>query len=270
MLDAKLIDKEEQLKELLRSYKSLAVGFSSGVDSTYLLDVAHEVLGDNVIAITGTAVICPESETKEANEFCIEKNIRQYEASFDALSIEGFKNNPPNRCYICKKALFSKIISIAHTQNITNVAEASNMDDNNDYRPGMMAIKELNILSPLRAVGLTKEEIRLLSKERHLKTYNKPSFACLASRFVYGETIDATKLKMVEKSEELLKEYGFKQFRVRIHQNLARIEILPSEFSLIMEESLRDNIYKSLIDLGFKYVSLDLKGYRTGSMNEVL
>lgn len=262
--------KQENLKELIKSYGKLAVAFSSGVDSTYLLKVAHDVLGDNVIAITVTSHSFPQREAREADEFCKSNGIKQFVVASDELAIEGFRDNPPNRCYICKREIFTKILSVAKANGIDVVAEASNMDDNGDYRPGHIAIKELGIKSPLREAQLYKKEIRALSEELNLPTWNKPSFACLASRFVYGEPITAEKLDMVDKAEQLLMERGFRQFRVRIHGNLARIEVEPAEFDKIMQPELRETISKSLKEYGFAYVSLDLQGYRTGSMNETL
>ena len=258
------------LKEYLASLESVAVAFSGGVDSTFLLKVAHDVLGDKAIAVTISSSLIPERELEEAKKFCSENKIKQIICNVDELEIEGFKNNPPNRCYICKKHLFTKILSIAKENNIANVVEGSNVDDLGDYRPGLKAIEELEIKSPLRFAGLHKSEIRTLSKELGLNTWDKPSFACLASRFVYGEMISEEKLKTVEKSEELLMSLGFRQFRVRVHGKLARIEILPEDFEKILQNEMREKIYDNLKNFGFSYVTLDLKGYRTGSMNETL
>ena len=186
------------------------------------------------------------------------------------MEVEEFQKNPENRCYICKKDLLSQIKEIAAKQNIKAVAEGSNMDDNGDYRPGLLAVAELGILSPLRKVLLTKSEIRLLSKEMGLPTFSKPSFACLASRFVYGETITKEKLAMVDKGEQLLLDMGFKQVRVRIHGMMARIEVLPEEFDRLMQEENRERIVRSFKEYGFTYVTMDLLGYRMGSMNETI
>ena len=263
-----LNEKYEKLKNYLMSLESVAVAFSSGVDSTLLLKIAHDVLGDKAIAITASSMSFPKRELDEAKNFCEKNGIKQIIFSSEELDIDGFKNNPKNRCYICKKELFTKILEIAKDNNIKNVVEGSNLDDLGDYRPGLQAIQELDIKSPLRASELTKKEIRELSQNFGLKTWDKPSFACLASRFVYGEEITREKLKMVGTAEELLMNLGFKQFRVRIHGKIARIEILPEDFEKILQEKTREKIYDELKKLGFSYVTLDLKGYRTGSMNE--
>ena len=263
-------DKYENLKAYLLELGSVAVAFSSGVDSTFLLKVAHDVLGDKAIAITASSTLFPQRELKESSAFCKAENIRQVIFVVDELAIEGFSNNPANRCYLCKHSLFTKIKEIAAKNNIDYVVEGSNMDDNGDYRPGLKAIAELDIKSPLRHAGLYKQDIRDLSKELGLPTWNKPSFACLASRFVYGETITEDKLSMVDRAEELLRAKGFEQFRVRIHDMIARIEILPAEFEKIIQPATREEIVSKLKEYGFKYVSLDLQGYRTGSMNESL
>ena len=252
-----MAEKIRILKDYLASLESVAVAFSGGVDSTLLLKVAHDVLDNgaanskNVIAVTVSSNFIPVRELEEAKKFCEENKIPQIICEVDTLKIEGLKNNPKDRCYICKKNIFTKILSIAKENNISNVIEGSNLDDLGDYRPGLKAIEELGIKSPLKFAGLTKSEIRELSQKFNLPTWNKPSFACLASRFVYGEEITNEKLKMVENAEELLKSLGFNQFRVRIHDNIARIEILPEDFSRIIQEELRTKIYTSLKKLGY-------------------
>ena len=262
--------KKQKLEQYLRDLGSVAVAFSSGVDSTFLLKVAKDVLGEKAIAVTAKSCSFPNRELKGAEAFCEKEGIRQIVFESDELSIEGFRENPKNRCYICKNTLFRKIIEVASAEGIENVAEGSNLDDNGDYRPGLIAVAELGIKSPLRYAGLTKEEIRSLSKEMDLPTWDKPSFACLASRFVYGETISEEKLKMVEKAEQLLLDLGFRQLRVRVHGNIARIEVLPEEIGKLVDEKVRHTVYNTLKSLGFDYVTMDLAGYRTGSMNETL
>ncbi len=261
--------KLHNLKEYLRSLGRVAVAFSSGVDSTFLLKVAHDVLGDDAVAVTATLCSFPKREFDEAASFCAANGIKQITVVSNELDIPEFRKNPTNRCYLCKSALFKKIISLAKENGIEYVCEGSNVDDMGDYRPGMKAVAELGIKSPLRECGLSKDEIRALSKEMNLPTWDKPSFACLASRFVYGEEINEKKLSMVEKAEQFLLDMGFKQFRVRIHgENLARIEVLPAELEALL--SKREEVTKHLRELGFAYVTMDLQGYRTGAMNEVI
>ena len=216
------------------------------------------------------SALFPERELREAREFCEREGIRHLELSVQELEIEGFRQNPPNRCYLCKRELFERILRVAAENRLAAVAEGSNLDDEGDYRPGLLAVAELHVESPLRQVRLSKEEIRFLSRELGLSTWGKPSFACLASRFVYGETITEEKLAMVEKAERLLLDSGFYQARVRIHGTIARIEVLPEELGKLLEEKLRAEIAERLRDYGFSYVTVDLQGYRTGSMNETL
>lgn len=263
-------DKYLDLQEYLKSLGSVAIAFSSGVDSTFLLKVAHDVLGDKVIAVTASSCSFPERELKEAKQFCEENGITHVICKSEELEIEGFRHNPKNRCYLCKHELFEKILQIAKEHGLNAVAEGSNMDDNGDYRPGLIAVRELGIKSPLRHAELNKGEIRELSKELGLPTWDKQSFACLSSRFVYGETIDEKKLGMVDKAEQLLLDMGFHQVRVRIHGMMARIEVLPDEIGRLVEEKSRAEVVEKFTGYGFTYVTLDLKGYRTGSMNETL
>ncbi len=270
MITNELNDKYNNLKNYIKSLGSVIVAFSSGVDSTFLLKTAQDVLNDKVIAVTASSCSFPKRELNEAIEFCKKNNIKHFVIESEELDIDGFKNNPPNRCYLCKKELFTKIKKIAQENNTENIIEGSNLDDNGDYRPGLIAIKELDIKSPLRYAKLSKNDIRLLSKELNLNTYDKPSFACLASRFPYGEMITKEKLQMVERAEQFLLDLGFKQVRVRIHNLMARIEIEETEFEKLIQKHTRDEVVKKFQELGFTYISMDLKGYRTGSMNEVI
>lgn len=267
-----LEEKYKVLQEELRAMKSVAVAFSSGVDSTFLLAVAVDTLGkDHVMAVTASSCSFPERERKEAQEFCEKRGIRQVIVVSEELDIEGFRHNPKNRCYLCKHELFEKILAIAEENQLAAVVEGSNMDDNGDYRPGLRAVEELGIKSPLRASKLTKQEIRELSKRLNLPTWDKQSFACLASRFVYGETISEERLGMVDQAEQLLLDMGFHQVRVRIHgegeATMARIEVLPQEIAILVEAAKREKIYSYFKEIGFAYVTLDLGGYQMGSMN---
>ena len=263
-------EKFEKLKNYLSSLESVVVAFSSGVDSTFLLKTAHDVLGDKVIAVTAESCSFPKRELNEAKLFCQKEGIKHIVVESEELEIDGFCKNPVNRCYLCKKELFEKITEIAKENNIKNIVEGSNIDDNGDYRPGLQAVSELNIKSPLRYAELNKNEIRELSKKLELNTWDKQSFACLSSRFVYGEEITKEKLSMVDKAEQLLLDLGFHQLRVRIHGTIARIEVLPDEFPELIEEKNRLKIVTEFEKYGFTYITMDLKGYRTGSMNETL
>lgn len=263
-------EKLDKLKSYLKSLESVAVAFSGGVDSSFLLKVAFDVLGGNTLAVTAQSATYPEREFREAVEFVREHGIRHLVIVSEELEVEGFSDNPLNRCYLCKNELFTKIKEIARNNNIKYVAEGSNYDDLGDYRPGLKAVAELDIVSPLREAVLTKEDIRILSRDMGLKTWNKPSFACLSSRFPYGEKITREKLERVDKAEQFLIDLGFKQVRVRYHGDIARIEVYEEEIEKLIKQEMRRIIYSKFKEIGFTYTALDLKGYRTGSMNEAI
>ena len=262
--------KYEKLKGYLQDLGSVAIAFSSGVDSTFLLKCAHDVLGNKVIAVTARSCSFPKRELDEAAAFCKKEGIAHIICDSEELEIDGFSKNPPNRCYLCKQELFTKIWKVAKEHGIDHVAEGSNMDDNGDYRPGLIAVAELDVKSPLRYAELSKQEIRQLSKEMELRTWNKQSFACLSSRFPYGEEINIPRLTMIDKAEQFLLDMGFGQVRVRYHGKLARIETDADGFSIMLSLNNREKIHYAFKELGFTYITLDLLGYRTGSMNEML
>jgi uncharacterized protein len=264
----KIFEKKEILLNNLKQLGNLAIAFSGGVDSSFLLKCANDALGDRAIAVTACSSTYPQRECNEAKEFTKLYEIRHEIIVSEELDIESFKQNPPNRCYLCKNELFSKIEKVAASYGIKNIAEGSNLDDNNDYRPGLIAAKEHGVLSPLRQAGLTKDEIRQLSKEMGLKTWSKPSFACLSSRIPYGESITRQKLDVIDKAEQFLLDLGFNQVRVRHHGNIARLEVEVSEMQeVLINSEIINNAFKQL---GFIYITLDLAGYRTGSMNDTL
>lgn len=265
-----LHNKYRELLASLKSLKKAAVAFSGGVDSTFLLHACKEALGTDVIAVTARSLSFPQRELAEASAYAAEQGIEHIVVDSEELDIDGFSANPKNRCYLCKTELFTKIKAIADSRGISAILEASNSDDNGDYRPGLIAVKELGIHSPLRRFGFTKAEIRELSREQGLPTWNKPSFACLSSRFPYGESITPKRLQMIDRAEQYLLELGIRQVRVRFHDNLARIETEEEGFSLLLNPGIRSRVYEEFRKIGFTYVSLDLKGYRTGSMNETL
>jgi uncharacterized protein len=260
--------KYEKLKNNLKEMERVVVAFSGGVDSSFLLKVAHEVLGNNVLAITAKSSTYPEREFNEAMQFVAEYSIPHKVIVSEELEVEGFSENPLNRCYLCKKELFDKIKQIAMEEGYKFVAEGSNKDDLGDYRPGLQAISELGIVSPLKEAELTKNDIRILSKELGIKTWDKPSFACLSSRFPYGEKITAEKLQRVDKAEQFLIDLGFRQTRVRNHGDVARIEVEEENIEKFLDKKIREAVYTKFRELGYVHVALDLKGYRTGSMNE--
>lgn len=260
--------KFKRLRSILENLGELMVAFSGGVDSTFLVKAAYDILKDKAIAITARSSTYPEREFNEAVNYVETIGIKHIIIESEELDIEGFSLNPRNRCYFCKKELFSRIRKAADENGIKHIADGSNIDDLDDYRPGLLAHDELGILSPLKESGMSKEDIRILSRELKLPTWDKPSFACLASRFPYGQQITKEKLEMIDRAEQYLLDLGFRQVRVRHHGEIARIEIAPAERSKFFNAEMMDKVHVEFAEIGFKYTALDLKGYRTGSMNE--
>jgi len=268
-----LVDREQKLqklKSILRSYGSVLVAFSGGVDSTFLLKVAVDTLGDRAVAFTEASPLHHSWELTEASELAQKFGVRQVVHGSDELGSPEFAANPPDRCYLCKKSIFSGALQIAAELGLAQVIDGSNVDDLQEYRPGRTALEELGVKSPLVAAGLSKIDIRALSQNLGLSTWNRQSLACLASRFPYGTTITTQRLKQVESCETFLRSEGFSVFRVRYHGETARIEVVAEDILRLTVPPLREKVVAHFKTAGFNYVCVDLQGFRSGSMDELL
>ncbi|WP_455537916.1 ATP-dependent sacrificial sulfur transferase LarE [Terrisporobacter sp.] len=262
-----LEDKLNNLKKELKKMGKVAIAYSGGVDSNFLLKVAKDTLGENVVAITINAMMHSSREIKESNNYAKEYGVKQIVYKVDNFNLEEFIDNGPLRCYYCKKFVFTKIKEIASEHNIKYILDGTNLSDLDDYRPGLKALEELNIISPLKDVKLTKDEIRILSKELSINTYNKSAFACLATRIPRDHKITEEKLRMIEEAEDFLQDLGFNQYRVRLHEDLARIEVDKDQINKFYNDEIIEKINLKFKEIGFKYTTLDLNGYKMGSMN---
>jgi len=267
-VEEKQNSKITDLKDFIGRFDKVAVAFSGGVDSTFLLKICSDLLGENCIAITLNTPAHTIKEIELSKKFTESLNISHQIIDIDVNDIPEFNDNTKMRCYNCKKYMFSKIKDIARLVNISHIFDGSNYDDVNDYRPGMKAIKELDVISPLIHAKLSKTEIRIISKQMNLSSWDKPANPCLASRIPYGNKITKTKLKQIEKAEIILHSMGFENVRVRHHNTLARIEVENDKISLVINN--KSDIIRKFKDIGYNYVTLDLQGYRMGSLNEVL
>ena len=265
-----LEEKEQRLRELVRGYDSLIVAFSGGADSAYLAYVAHSEMGDRALAVTGDSASYPTFQRELADRLTNQFGIHHEIIFTEEFEDTNYTSNPPDRCYYCKNELYTKLAELSKTRGFAIICDGSNADDAGDYRPGRQAAREIGVRSPLEECGLTKAEIRELSRQAGLPTWNEPASACLSSRVPYGQVVTIEKLSMVDKAEIALKELGFRQVRVRHHGDVARIEVAEEELPRALDSEMAGRMSAALKALGFRYVALDLEGYRTGSLNEVL
>ncbi|MXZ35543.1 MAG: ATP-dependent sacrificial sulfur transferase LarE [Acidobacteria bacterium] len=265
-----MTDKERRLGEILKELESVVVGFSGGVDSAYLAYMANRVLGDKALCVTAVSPSYPAFQRKETAEFASRFQLRHLEILTDEVEDSRYRENSPDRCYFCKSELFSKLQALARQRGFRAVADGTNRDDRSDYRPGRRAAREYLVCSPLSDAEMNKVEIRELSRRAGLPTWNKPALPCLSSRFPYGTSITPEKLSMVERGEEILRHFGFRIFRVRYHEALVRLEFSPQELPRALDMGMAALLTKEFKALGFKFITLDLEGYRSGALNEVL
>lgn len=262
--------KEQKLIQLLQEMDSIVVAFSGGVDSAYLAYMANKVLGKRALAVTGLSASVPAYQREEAAQLAKRFNFDHKIINTDELDVPEYRNNPSNRCYFCKHELYTKLNHLANELNFRVIVDGTNVDDLGDFRPGRAAALQMGVRSPLVEAGMTKQDIRELSKKEGLPTWDKPASACLSSRFPYGTPITVEKLAMVEKGEDIVRGLGFKVFRVRYHNELVRLEFAKEELPRALNIDMADRLLQEFKNLGFKYVTVDLQGYRSGSLNEVL
>lgn len=262
--------KEARLVEILQELGSVVVGFSGGVDSAYLAYVANRVLGDKALCVTAMSPSYPSFQLQETRDFAARYQLRHLEIQSEELDNPAYRENASNRCYFCKSDLFSKLQTVAEERGFNAILDGTNFDDLGDYRPGRKAAAETSVRSPLLEAQMTKLDIREMSRRAGLPTWDKPALPCLSSRFPYGVSISAEKLSVVDRGESLLRSFGFRVFRVRYHESLVRLEFSPDELPMALNLTMAAILLKEFKGLGFKYVTVDLEGYRSGSLNEVL